>query len=104
MKHLKTFERLQEDETLNDLKKGDKVVYNEGNSTLKQGQTYIINSILKNRINKQEEVDSIKDGDFITVKDLDGNIIYYKNTGEPMVFYSNKFTTTIIYDTQKYNL
>ena len=104
MKHLKTFERLQEDETLNDLKKGDKVVYNEGNSTLKQGQTYIINSILKNRINKQEEVDSIKDGDFITVKDLDGNIIYYKNTGEPMVFYANKFTTPIIYDTQKYNL
>ena len=108
MKHIKKFENiksgayLQRDESLHNLKVGDKVVYIEdSNKTLNYGQTYIITSILTEN---DVEVELLKDGDYMSVKDLNGNDINSITTNKPRWVYPKRFVSLLKYEMNKYNL
>ena len=108
MKYLKKFENLysdeflQRDESIQELKKGDKVVYNDSSSEkLKYGQTYIITGVFDD----EEEVDTVKNGFYISVKDLNGKHITYKtDNNQSMWIYPKRFISPLKFETNKYNL
>ena len=88
------------------IKKDDVVVFID-DGRLINGQKYIVNSVLDNSFSKTDTVKG--SGYFITVKEMNGNIILYQS--EPMIFYAYRFIPELEYkkylmrkEEEKYNL
>jgi hypothetical protein len=108
MKHVRTFENknsieyLQRDESIQELKKGDKIVYNESSTrSMKYGETYIITGIFDE---DDLEVDIVKNGDYISVKNLNGIDVTSLSLNKPMLIYPKRFISLLKYEMNKYNI
>jgi hypothetical protein len=68
---------------------------------MKYGETYIITGIFDE---DDLEVDIVKNGDYISVKNLNGIDITSLSLNKPMLIYPKRFISLLKYEMNKYNI
>ena len=103
MKHLKTYENIENQSNYLSIKKGDTVVYIDNNimNKLKNGKKYIVIGIYDS--NLREIQHAVASHNLLSVKDMDGNIIYNQK-GKPKRYFIHRFMPELEYYANKYNI
>lgn len=108
MKYIKSYEDLHNTSNYSSIKKGDSVVFVDNKdigtrkfSKLNKGEKYIVENVYDKWFNIIDNTNK-NDACFLTVKDMNNNIILSKN--KPMLIYAHRFIIELEYKIKQYNL
>ena len=103
MRYIKKYEvNLGYEPNYSSVKKGDTVIFIDKRSILNTGEKYIVEDTIDGFFKVIDNTDK-KNAQFLTVKDLNGNVITDKES-KPMLFYSYRFMPELEYYANKYNI